>query len=191
VLPIEILREAVESYAPYLHASRKMHDPEPAQYGTPYHALCNAVLARGYADERKLAYANRAVRGLEAALDHVIDPNSRLQLPASTARDRRSEPLQPQGLLLAPILKTFIILTDLGVEGEEALGGRISGTANRPREPPHLPGPDPLLQEGRRLPGLHERPSGPLSKGRGTGRGPLGNTPLRAVRPRRQSRAHA
>ena len=77
VLPVEILRETVESYAPYLQASGEMHDPvfgEPTQYGTPYHTLCNAVLVREDAGERKSAYADRAVRGLEAALDHVIDP---------------------------------------------------------------------------------------------------------------------
>ena len=77
MLPVEILREAVESYAPYLQASGEMHDPvfgEPTQYGTPYHAFCNAVLAREVAGERKSAYAVRAVRGLEAALDHVLDP---------------------------------------------------------------------------------------------------------------------
>ena len=42
-----------------------------------------------------------------------------------------------------------------------------------------------------RLPGLHQRPPGPLSNGRGAGGRPLGDTPLRAVRPRRQGRAPA
>jgi hypothetical protein len=58
VQPVEILREAVESYAPYLQASGEMHDPvfgEPTQYGTLYHALCNAVLAREDSGERKPA----------------------------------------------------------------------------------------------------------------------------------------
>jgi hypothetical protein len=68
VLPVEILREVVESYAPYLQASGEMHAPvfqEPMQYRTPYNALCNAVLAREDAGERKSAYADRAVRGLD------------------------------------------------------------------------------------------------------------------------------
>jgi L-alanine-DL-glutamate epimerase-like enolase superfamily enzyme len=37
VLPVEILREAVESYSPYLQASGEMHDPvfgEPTQWPT-------------------------------------------------------------------------------------------------------------------------------------------------------------
>ena len=76
-MPVEILSEAVGSYSPYLQASGEMHDPvfgEPTQYGTPYHAFCNAVLAREDGGERRSAYADRAVRGLEAALDHVLDP---------------------------------------------------------------------------------------------------------------------
>jgi hypothetical protein len=67
VLPVEILRDAVESYAPYLQASGEMHDPvfrEPTQYGTLYHALCNAVLAREDAGERKSVCHLPGSRGL-------------------------------------------------------------------------------------------------------------------------------
>ena len=55
MLPVEILREVVESYG-------EKHDPvfqEPTQYGTPYPALCNAVLAREDGGQRKSAYAER------------------------------------------------------------------------------------------------------------------------------------
>jgi hypothetical protein len=130
VLPVEILRDAVESYAPYLQASGEMHDPvfgEPTQYGTPYHALCNAVLAREDGGKSWSAYADRAVRGLEAALDHVSDPG----LPptasgfdgATGAVDRSNH----RDFFWPPILKTFLTLRDLGVEGAERIAGRISG----------------------------------------------------------------
>jgi hypothetical protein len=130
VLPVEILSEAVESYAPYLQASGEMHDPvfgEPTQYGTPYHAFCNAVLAREDGGERRSAYADRAVRGLEAALDHVLDPG----LPptasgfdgATGAVDRSNH----RDFFWPPILKTFLILRELGVEGADGLAARISG----------------------------------------------------------------
>ena len=126
---VEILREAVESYAPYLQASGEMYDPvfgEPTQYATPYHALCNAVLAREDSGERKPAYADRAVRGLEAALDHVIDPG----LPptasgfdgATGAVDRSNH----RDFFWPPILKTILMLRDLGVEGAEIFADRIS-----------------------------------------------------------------
>ncbi|HWS82196.1 MAG TPA: hypothetical protein VN178_14345 [Rubrobacter sp.] len=130
MLPVEILREAVGSYAPYLQASGEMHDPvfgEPTQYGTPYHAFCNAVLAREDGGERRWAYADRAVRGLEAALDHVLDPG----LPptasgfdgATGAVDRSNH----RDFFWPPILKTFLILRELGVDGADGLAARISG----------------------------------------------------------------
>ena len=58
------------------------------QYGTPYHALCNAVLAREGGGKEWSAYADRAVPGLEAALDHVR-PRPPPTFPASTARRAR------------------------------------------------------------------------------------------------------
>ena len=130
MLPVEILREAVGSYAPYLQASGEMHDPvfgEPTQYGTPYHAFCNAVLAREDGGERRSVYADRAVRGLEAALDHVLDPG----LPptasefdgATGAVDRSNH----RDFFWPPILKTFLILRELGVDGADGLAARISG----------------------------------------------------------------
>jgi hypothetical protein len=129
VLPVEILREAVESYAPYLQASGEMHDPvfgEPTQYGTAYHALCNAVLAREDGGERRSAYADRAVRGLEAALDHVLDsglpPTASGFDGATGAVDRSNH----RDFFWPPILKTFLILRELRVEGAEGLAARIS-----------------------------------------------------------------
>jgi hypothetical protein len=129
VLPVEILREAVESYASYLQPSGEMHDPvfgQPTQYGTPYHALCNAVLAREAGGYRKSVYVDRAVRGLEAALDHVL--NSGLPPTASgfdhaTGRVTRSN---HRDFFWPPILKTFLILRDLGVDGAEDFARRIS-----------------------------------------------------------------
>jgi hypothetical protein len=69
---------------------------------------------------------DRAVRGLEAALDHVIDPG----LPptasgfdgATGAVDRSNH----RDFFWPPILKTFLMLRDLGVEGAEIFADRIS-----------------------------------------------------------------
>jgi hypothetical protein len=130
LLPVEVLREAVESYAPYLQASGEMHDPvfgEPTQYGTPYHALCNAVLAREDSGERRSAYADRAVRGVVAALEHVLHPGlppTASGFDGATGAVSRSN---HRDFFWPPILKTFLILRDLGVDGAEDLAGRISG----------------------------------------------------------------
>jgi hypothetical protein len=127
--PAEILSEAVESYAPYLRPSGEMHDPvfgEPTQYGTPYHALCNAVLAAGVGGERRSAYVDRAVRGLEAAIDHVSDPGLPPTAsgfdPATGATTRSNH----RDFFWPPILKTFRILRNMGVDGVEGLASRIS-----------------------------------------------------------------
>ncbi|HEX5913739.1 MAG TPA: hypothetical protein VFY54_11480, partial [Rubrobacter sp.] len=129
MLPVEILREAVGSYAPYLQASGEMHDPvfgEPTQYGTPYHAFCNAVLARE-GGERRSACADRAVRGLEAALEHVLDTGL---LPTASGFDGATGAVSRSNhrdFFWPPILKTFLILRDLGVDGAEGLAARLSG----------------------------------------------------------------
>lgn len=124
--PVEILRKAVESYAPYLHRSGEMHDPvfgEPTQYGTPYYALCNAVLAR---EDGNGPYIERAARGLGAALDHISNPS----LPATaSAFDRATGTVRRSNhrdFFWPPILKTYLILKDLGEE-VEGFARRISG----------------------------------------------------------------
>jgi hypothetical protein len=107
-----------------------MHDPvfgEPTQYGTPYHAFCNAVLTKEIAGERKSAYADRAVRGFGAALDHVLDPGLP---PTASAFDDATCAVSRSNhrdFFWPPILKTFLILRDLGVDGAEDFAGRISG----------------------------------------------------------------
>jgi hypothetical protein len=124
------LRAAVESYAPYFQPSGEMHDPvfgEPTQYGTPYYAYCNAVLARAYGGERRSAYLDRAVRGLKAALDHVSDPG----LPSTASGfDRATGAVtrsNHRDFFWPPILKTFGILKGLGAGGTADLARRISG----------------------------------------------------------------
>ena len=129
MLPVEILREAVESYAPYLQASGEMHDPvfgEPTQYGTPYHALCNAVLAEEDSGEMKSAYADRAVRGLEAALDHVSNPGLPPTASGFDGATGAVERSNHRDFFWPPILKTFLILRDLGVKAADGLAARIS-----------------------------------------------------------------
>jgi hypothetical protein len=132
VLPVEILREVVESYSPYLQASGEMHDPvfgEPTQYGTPYHAFFYAVLASEVAGERKSAYADRAVRGLGAAHDHVLDPG--LPPTASGFDDATGAVSRSnhRDFFWPPILKTFLILRDLGASCgiEDTPGSKTRG----------------------------------------------------------------
>ncbi|HEX2739870.1 MAG TPA: hypothetical protein VHM69_05440, partial [Rubrobacter sp.] len=130
VHPVEILRDAVESYSPHLQPSGELHDPvfgEPTQYGTPYHALCNAVLAMRDGGERRSAYVDRAARGLKAALDHVSDPGlppTASGFDPATGTVTRSN---HRDFFWPPIIKTFRILRSMRVDGTEVFAQRISG----------------------------------------------------------------
>lgn len=81
---IDILRTAARSLDPCFREDGKVYDPvigAPFQYGTPYHAVCNAVLAlRGPEAEREMCL-NKAVKGLEA--------------PSTTSCELIQDPLDP------------------------------------------------------------------------------------------------
>ena len=70
--------------------------------------------------------------------------------------------------------------------------GDVDGLPRAPRPdrravPPPLPDADPLLQDGRRVPGLAGRPPGPLHDGRRPAVGPLAAAPGARVRTRRRA----
>ncbi len=128
--PVQILRRAVESYTPYLQPSGELHDPvfgEPTQYGTPYHALCNSVLALSSRGTERSIYAERALCGLDAALRHVEDPE--LQPNASGfSRDTGAvSRLNHRDFFWPPILKTYIVLRSLQAPALEGIAERIAG----------------------------------------------------------------
>ncbi len=111
---IEFLARAVDSYAPYLQEDGELHDPvfgEPTQYGTAYHAYCNAVLARlGIESD---AHTDRAARGLAAALAHTGDPD---RTPAASGFDRTTGTVtrgNHRDFTWPPILKTFLLLRSM------------------------------------------------------------------------------
>ncbi|REF35854.1 hypothetical protein [Thermasporomyces composti] len=125
--PLAFLAAAVDSYAPYLQESGELHDPvfgEPTQYGTAYHAYCNAVLATVGPAERRAWYLDRALRGLEAALAHTGDPD----LPAAASGFDRATGAVSRGnhrdFTWPPILKSYRLLK---AEGRAAaLADRIA-----------------------------------------------------------------
>lgn len=114
---LSVLGTGADSFAVYLQDSGELHDPifaVPTQYGTAYHAHVNAVLALLSAPERRAEYADRALRGLDAALRHTEDP----QLPATGsgfARDTGSVASSGnhRDFTWPPILKAFGILRGL------------------------------------------------------------------------------
>lgn len=118
--PIAVLGTGVDSYRPFLREDGELLDPlvgAPTQYGTPYHAWGNAVLA-GYADpERRADRLDAALRGLSAAVAHVADPS----LPATwSGFDRAIGSARSNGshrdFFWPPILKTHLLLRELGAD---------------------------------------------------------------------------
>jgi hypothetical protein len=125
---VETLRRAAKSYASYLQPSGELHDPvfgEPTQYGTPYHALCNAALAK--LNGPGSPYAERALRGLKASLDHVSDP----ELPANASGfDRATGSVSRanhRDFFWPPILKAFLVLKEMDLPGMDEIGDHIRG----------------------------------------------------------------
>lgn len=129
VSPLELLRRGVESYAPYLHPSGELYDPvfdQPTQYGTPYYAYCNAVLASRAVGEERTLYLTRAASGLDAALRHIEDTaapphaSSFRREEGTTARRNHREFFWP------PILKTYAVLERLEWPETAASAERIA-----------------------------------------------------------------
>jgi hypothetical protein len=116
-------------YRPTPQATKGLRPRSPlATHRPPLVAYCPEERLPGrtsHGFERKSAYADRAVRGLEAALDHVIDsglPPTASGFDGATGEVDRSNHRD----YWPPILKTFLKLRDLGVEGAEGIADRIS-----------------------------------------------------------------
>ncbi|MET9020515.1 hypothetical protein ABZV93_11065 [Actinopolymorpha sp. NPDC004070] len=127
--PVAVLTTGVDSFSPYVQESGELHDPvfdEPTQYGTAYHAYCQAVLAEvGPAGERAERLA-RAGRGLDAALTHTENPG----LPPTGASFSRADGSvrrsNHRDFTWPPILKTFRVLRDAGDERTKQFADRIA-----------------------------------------------------------------
>lgn len=126
--PLAALRSAVASYEPYLASSGEMFDPvfgEPTQYGTPYHALCQAVLALMGGPDHE-AHLDRAIRGLDAALRHVADPKLSPNLSGVRRETGAVSATNHRDFFWPPVLKTYRILKALGVPAAGDFAGRVA-----------------------------------------------------------------
>jgi len=116
---IDILKTATHSYDPCVQENGEIHDPAlgaPFQYGTPYYTVCNAVLALKTAGAERDAHVQRALKGLEASLNHVVRidlPPTISSLDRDTGTTRR---VNHRDFFWPPILKSYLILRGLGQE---------------------------------------------------------------------------
>lgn len=126
---LAVLRAGVDSYAAHLQPSGELRDPVfgvPTQYGTAYHALGNATLATYGPAERREEYADRARRGVLAALAYAADPA--LPSVASGFDDctGQTSGVNHRDFTWPPILKAYRLLRALDVVSVEEVGTRIA-----------------------------------------------------------------
>ncbi|MFD2078907.1 hypothetical protein SAMN05421678_102171 [Actinopolymorpha cephalotaxi] len=126
---VAVLTTGVDSFLPYVQESGELHDPvfdEPTQYGTAYHAYCQAVLAETGPAAHRADRLARAGRGLDAALAHTENPD----LPPTGASFSRADGSvrrsNHRDFTWPPILKTFRVLRDAGDGRTAEFAGRIA-----------------------------------------------------------------
>ena len=132
--PIAVLGTGVDSYRRYLREDGELLDPlvgAPTQYGTPYHAWGNAVLA-AYADSDRRADRLDAAPAGDWALRWPTSPTRRCRRPgrASTGRSARPAPTAATATSFGHrSLKTHLLLRDLGADPArlDALWEQIRG----------------------------------------------------------------
>lgn len=126
--PLEALRRGVQSLDPYLSQTGELLDPVfgcPAQYGTAYFAFCQAVLAMHSGLDERDERIDKALRGVEAALDHIADPDATPNL-SSTSRDTATcHYTSHRDFFWPAILSTYRIMKALRPDAASALAERI------------------------------------------------------------------
>lgn len=113
--PLEFLHQAVQSYATWLRDDGELIDPvigQPTQYATPCHAWCNTVLASHLPDERS-TLLERASRGLDASLRHLLDLNEPPTLSGFDALTGAASRTNHRDFFWPLVLKTHTLLGEI------------------------------------------------------------------------------
>lgn len=125
---LALLQTGVESFAACRRVDGELIDPvmgEPVQYGTPYHALCCAVLAVHGTNSRRAHFQSIAADMLDASLRHLEDtaatPNLSWLDKASGHRVYNDH----RDFFWPAVLKTWSLLRDRGHEQANAFADRI------------------------------------------------------------------
>lgn len=112
---LQTLKAGVDSLSAWLQPDGELFDPiffEPTQYGTPYYALCNAVLARELGAEGEV-YRERALRGLRASLAYVLHPELPPRLSSVRRETGEAGGSNHRDFFWPAILKTYRLLKAL------------------------------------------------------------------------------
>jgi hypothetical protein len=115
---MELLHQGAVGLAPGLQPSGELNDPvfrEPTQYGTAYYAYVSAVLASTGADNDAPLWSDRAKRGLEATLKHLLDDNDPHPAAADFTHGVGSPSFRNlRDFMWPPVMRTYRLLKKLG-----------------------------------------------------------------------------
>jgi hypothetical protein len=126
---VDVLRTGVRSYQPYLQDSGELLDPmleEPTHYGTPCHALCQAVLAAVDPQPERSEHWKLAFRGLDASLRAIQNPSAAPCVRELNPADGSVQPGDPRAYYWTPVMKTYRLLQRQGVAMVDAFTRKIS-----------------------------------------------------------------
>jgi len=126
---IDVLRKGTLSHECCLQPSGEIFDAlygETAQYGTPWHAYCQAVLALHSTGEERDCHLGNAFRGLAAAVSHVADPKLTPNLSGITRATGCCNYINHRDFFWPAILKTFRILKKAGYPGIDSIASQIA-----------------------------------------------------------------
>lgn len=120
-LAIDILARGVGSLAPFRRPDGELVDPivgEPTQYGTPYHAWSNAVLAVHGPGADREDHLAAAKLGLTAALHHLHSPETTATWSGVDVTTGSATGLVPhRDFFWPPILRSIRLLAAGGLFG--------------------------------------------------------------------------
>ncbi len=127
--PLRILRDGIVSFDVWLDDEGELLDPvfgRPMQYGTAYHALGRAVLAAcGPAAEAEV-HAERAFRGVEAALRHLEDPSGHANASGVTGPDGALSAMNHRDFFWPALLRSWRVLKSIDARRSSGIAERIS-----------------------------------------------------------------
>jgi len=114
---VGILKTGARSYDSCLQKNGEIFDPvfgEQFQYGTPYYALCNAVLALKTEGKERDDHIQKTLKAFNAALRHVVDPNSPSGISIADRDTASSVRINHRDFYWPAIMKSLLILKRLG-----------------------------------------------------------------------------
>lgn len=127
---LSFLRTALDSFSGYVSDSGEVIDPvlgEPTQYGTPYHAFGQAVLAAHSEGAERDTRLAKALLSFRAAAGHVAHPARRPNASSVSGPEGAVGAMNHRDFFWPPLMKTFRLLRDLGTENIGELRSLLAG----------------------------------------------------------------